>query len=646
MGFFFDGEDITIPGAYGVREVARQTGSNFPAFNVGLIIAKSFKGAPYNASANGNDVLLPYSSAAAVARDYGHDDIYKIFTETQKVYPGVIFILNAQPNTAVSAILKDKDNSNSVEITPEPLNYGVLANDTQINVADSADLDTVIETHTATSGTANKIIKSTATWTSDVFKGKFIKIISGTGKDQIRQVSTNNGTDITVSSNWGTNPDNTSVFQVLDAMWQITVVGTKNEKILTADVASGDNAIYVNSLRGLSNGMQFALMNNPTGFISYYSIVNMDSTFNAAKNGYKVILDTAINSNAITKANYARIVQFDTDNKTVVQIPNAEYNLDNFVTVLNKVVSGWIFTKKTGATLPPANTSGSRYIGQISGAVKGTNPTVSSQDYLNIAELYPDWTDEFENLNKVNIRLFTLGTSDSAVHMAYKALGTILSSSDFKKPPMFIVGNDLNETANDAVARAKTLNTDMFILAAGGDDGFPAYLTFAPQIFGLLMKYDINHNLTRDELDFVKPEKQWSREDLIKLTKNGVMTYKPFKTGYKVVRGILTYQDQSNEWNEQDVKTFLVQQKQLADAFDIDMLTEMDEQAIGADNITQSDIELLINGVILRNKTAGRILDSKLLWVKRVSSGWIYKTETLLPGVTDFIGAINVIRTF
>jgi hypothetical protein len=69
-------------------------------------------------------------------------------------------------------------------------------------------------TGTATAGTSSTITLSTATWTASAFVGFLVEITAGTGVGQIRPITANTDTQITVGFNWTTTPDTTSVFEV------------------------------------------------------------------------------------------------------------------------------------------------------------------------------------------------------------------------------------------------------------------------------------------------------------------------------------------------------------------------------------------------------------------------------------------------
>lgn len=69
-------------------------------------------------------------------------------------------------------------------------------------------------TGTATSGTVNTITNSAKAWATNQWTNYQIRISAGTGAGQIRTIASNTGTVITVSTNWTTTPDNTSVYNI------------------------------------------------------------------------------------------------------------------------------------------------------------------------------------------------------------------------------------------------------------------------------------------------------------------------------------------------------------------------------------------------------------------------------------------------
>jgi len=68
-------------------------------------------------------------------------------------------------------------------------------------------------TGTATSATATTLVNSAKTWTASQWVNYQIRIVSGTGAGQIRTITANDATSVTVAT-WTTTPDATSVYSI------------------------------------------------------------------------------------------------------------------------------------------------------------------------------------------------------------------------------------------------------------------------------------------------------------------------------------------------------------------------------------------------------------------------------------------------
>jgi len=92
----------------------------------------------------------------------------------------------------------------------------VIGTDSRLNATPSwvDDAYKAFATGTATSGGANTISNSAKAWTTNQWTNYQIRITGGTGAGQIRTIASNTGTQITVSTNWTTNPDNTSTYSI------------------------------------------------------------------------------------------------------------------------------------------------------------------------------------------------------------------------------------------------------------------------------------------------------------------------------------------------------------------------------------------------------------------------------------------------
>ncbi|MBA7652873.1 hypothetical protein ES703_60712 [subsurface metagenome] len=83
-------------------------------------------------------------------------------------------------------------------------------------VKDSAgDLSLTVESGTADAGGGdNELIDATKSWTTNAWTNYHVRVIHGTGIGQHRLISSNTATKLVVSTNWITNPDTTSEYEI------------------------------------------------------------------------------------------------------------------------------------------------------------------------------------------------------------------------------------------------------------------------------------------------------------------------------------------------------------------------------------------------------------------------------------------------
>lgn len=91
-----------------------------------------------------------------------------------------------------------------------------LGTDGRLVATPSWDYNAVVSfaTGTATAGGASTIDNSAKAWATNQWANFQIRITAGTGAGQIRTISSNTGTSITVSAAWTTTPDATSVYSI------------------------------------------------------------------------------------------------------------------------------------------------------------------------------------------------------------------------------------------------------------------------------------------------------------------------------------------------------------------------------------------------------------------------------------------------
>ena len=128
---------------------------------------------------------------------------------------------------------------------------------------------TIRETGTAQNGGPSSItLQAGASSDFNVFVGSKIYIISGTGAGQTNEISAYNGTTkvATVATNWGTQPDNTSVYRIITQQsyvanaitWDIQVSANVGLQTLELTVTGqvNKNITWTFDLRGIE--AQFA----------------------------------------------------------------------------------------------------------------------------------------------------------------------------------------------------------------------------------------------------------------------------------------------------------------------------------------------------------------------------------------------------
>ena len=131
-------------------------------------------------------------------------------TDTFAISSGRFFILNAGTQAAGSFRSYDVLTStwSSPTITGLPATWG-----TDGYLVNTASYD-IIATGTATSASVSTLVNSAKTWTVNQWANYQVRITAGTGIGQIRNITSNTATALTVSANWTVTPDATSVYEL------------------------------------------------------------------------------------------------------------------------------------------------------------------------------------------------------------------------------------------------------------------------------------------------------------------------------------------------------------------------------------------------------------------------------------------------
>jgi len=84
-----------------------------------------------------------------------------------------------------------------------------------LGVAEDIFYFTISDSGTAESGGANTLTDTDKAWTVDQWLNKVVVIIAGTGLGQVRKITANTATQLTVDENWETNPGSTSQYKIV-----------------------------------------------------------------------------------------------------------------------------------------------------------------------------------------------------------------------------------------------------------------------------------------------------------------------------------------------------------------------------------------------------------------------------------------------
>jgi len=112
--------------------------------------------------------------------------------------------------------------------------------------------DPPYDSGTATSGTNNTLIDTSKSWTTNEHIGHFVRITAGTGANQCREITTNTSTTLTVSINWGTNPDATSQYIITSPIYE--VLGTTPTSITVTPSPSWNTDEHAGSIVRIATG--------------------------------------------------------------------------------------------------------------------------------------------------------------------------------------------------------------------------------------------------------------------------------------------------------------------------------------------------------------------------------------------------------
>lgn len=149
----------------------------------------------------GANAVLTVTPASAVAFDN---------TTQYQVYSGSLWFMNAGTSAVGFSVYDVATNAwTAKSVTGLPTAWG-----TDAQLVSTMGSVTSFATGTATAGSSTTLTNSAKSWSTNMWANYQVRITAGTGKGQIRVISSNTGTVLTVSTAWTVTPDATSVYSI------------------------------------------------------------------------------------------------------------------------------------------------------------------------------------------------------------------------------------------------------------------------------------------------------------------------------------------------------------------------------------------------------------------------------------------------
>lgn len=130
-------------------------------------------------------------------------------TTQYQIYSGSLWFFNAGTAAVGFGVFDYATNAwTARSVTGLPTAWG-----TDAQLVSTIGSSGAFATGTATSGSATTLVNSAKSWGANMWANYQVRITAGTGKGQIRTITSNNGTTLTVPT-WTVNPDSTSVYSI------------------------------------------------------------------------------------------------------------------------------------------------------------------------------------------------------------------------------------------------------------------------------------------------------------------------------------------------------------------------------------------------------------------------------------------------
>lgn len=428
---------------------------------------------------------------------------------------------------------------------------------------------------------------------------------------------------------------------------------------LTADAASGDTRVYVRDNSWAYEGLTVEIGDNDTANAER-EVVSVGTEINASgQTLYWIELDSAVGA-AFTAAQYGAVATYQ---GARTEASGALSTGQELVDFLNDDSRYWRAVKHanftSAAPIAVATATPLKDISAWGTVTDGTSPAGSSTDVGNVL----DWLRDGGNAEIIRVedlipRLFLLATESADAHTLAATYATAMREQIVDRYPVqFVTGcawGDTDAAANDSsnpAYRAGIIDHQDVVLVGGGLDGLAPYLSTAAQVWGLIARGGILHNLTGDELKGT-PETRWTAAELSDLIEGGVLTYRMCVTHrgnyLGIAQGCNTLQNNATSWVNGLNETPLVMQRNVVDFIELDKRLLLMGDVWGVDAV---DAALVRSKLIARAKgwEAQGLIEEESYAIGSVTqnstgSGWDV-TDSYSPPVTaDFINLTTTIK--
>ena len=639
-----DGQVFLVPGVFAVTKIIQEGGDALPVFNVGCIIGEGVRGTPYlvghgTPTMTADQFILPFTNTTDLIKQAGLEGDSNAVTfmrYAKKKGAGRVFFLNVRPLTQLTGGVVQNAVTGAVLTIAS-----VTAGGTLYRVGDILTITTDGTGATASVTTIDTggivltvtLLTAGSGYTTGAGKATTVSPTGGSGCTlNIGSVDTGQNALTFASKDYGAFVNDTSLTIAASIH---TIIPPKNSTLLTTNSGTG-KTIFVGDASPFKVGDTVLITSNAYAAPVSKIVESIDYDTNS------ITLTAEVASSALT-TDYARIFQEDTDNEevsdalTTAALVTAFYGTSNYLSV----------AISNGITTMPV-TKSKTYIQNLTSATKATSPAATTGDWQNCADDFNRWNNEFAIVNKVYMRVIGLTTTDAENHGAFADLA--IAQRELNKPIAVIAGCALGDyalatsAAAYPVKRAMALNSEDFQLAGFGLDGLSGGLSYAGELFGIRLSNNVNHNQTWDDIVASTVEKSYAQDDADYQTMitAGVVSILGTKTGFKISQGVSTYQDQTSTFNPDSKKTYLIQNRDVAD-FDLRAMIELLETINGTDGITKESLSNLVVKTSDLLVSAGIILSYSITDITKFGNAWTVKRQASIDSPTDFIGLENTL---